>query len=123
MNPIRLLAAVFAMVLMSGCETVHYDYRAPTSDMGRMCVSQCAAVKEQCVGNEIQRAQREKSTCERSNDSNYRACMSKASNKDEEKECGKKRKYCSSSEYTERCERDYRMCFVNCGGRIIETRE
>lgn len=117
---IRILITVLALFILAGCETTHYDFVAPTSDQGRFCVTQCAAIKETCTGNEIRRAQNEKATCERTNDIAYKACVSKAANEEQVKKCSRSRHYCSSYADTERCDKDYRTCFMNCGGTIYE---
>jgi len=107
-----------ALSILAGCTTMHYDFKAPDTDQGRYCVTQCAGIKEACNGNEIHRANSEKTSCERSNDTVYMACMGKSANKEQEKECEKHRKYCWSNPDSDRCDGDYRMCFVNCGGSI-----
>jgi len=125
-NPVRLarrLIAMLPLLVFVGCETVHYDFRPPATDVGRLCITQCAAIKETCTGNEMRRVQNDKATCERSNDVALRACMSKAANKDQQKDCSKNKRYCSDYVNTDRCERDYRSCFVNCGGTIQEYRQ
>jgi hypothetical protein len=117
------LTGFVALILLVGCETIHYDYYPPASDQGRMCVTQCGAIKEICKGNEIQRAQSEKEICERSNASNYRACMRNAKNKDQQKSCDSQKRHCWASENFYACEADYRRCYVNCGGNIREYKE
>lgn len=119
---VRFALPLFFFIL-AGCETIHYEYHPPVSDQGKTCVTQCAAIKELCKGNEIQRAQGEKDICERSSASDYRTCMHKAKNKDDEKACDRKKKSCWQSENFYTCEADYRRCFVNCGGRIREYKE
>ena len=107
-----------AIPLFTACETTHYEYFPPHSDQGRICVTQCAGVRESCRNTEMQRAQWEKSSCEHRQESTYRACMARADSKDETRACAKKRGSCWASEDTSRCENDYRECFVTCGGRI-----
>ena len=72
----------------------------------------------------MKRAQMEKASCERSSDTAYRACMAqpvaKEHEKDKTQDCEKKKKSCWSYEDTDRCETDYRQCFVNCGGAVEE---
>ena len=117
------ILALIAALALSGCESTYYIFKAPESDQGRMCVTQCASTKESCRGHEIQRAQREKATCERTADMVFQACMSKAATKDQEKECEKKRKSCWTYEDTDRCETEYRECFVLCGGSVEEHKK
>lgn len=124
---LTLALTVFGLALLTGCETTHYIYHPPASDPGRLCVTQCSATRETCRGNEMQRAQHEKSSCERTSDTTYRACMAqpvaKEQAKEKPQECEKKRKSCWSYEDTERCEANYRECFVNCGGAVEEHTE
>lgn len=121
----RIIPAVLALLFIAGCETTSYEYVAPVSDQGRMCVTQCAGIKETCRGNELRQAQRGKESCERTNDIKLSACLSKASNKDQRDGCDKERNRnsCWTSDTTYRCEKEYRSCFVNCGGAVIETRK
>lgn len=113
----RLLLSVLA-VLLGSCTTTTYEYVAPATESGKLCVTQCAGIREQCRGNEIQRAQSDKAICERSAESSYRACLSTAaSSKTDPGKC--QRRSCYASENTYRCDNDYQQCFVNCGGQVI----
>jgi hypothetical protein len=118
---IWLVLMFLAATLLSGCKTTRYQFTPPPSDQGRLCVAQCASIKETCRGHEIRRAQSEKNACERTEDQVFRACISKPSS--DEKACKKQRKYCSSSEHTWRCDEDYRSCYQNCGGTILQYEE
>ncbi len=124
LRPLPLVLALLATTLLSGCESTHYVFRPPASDQGRMCVTQCAGTREACRGNEIRRAQGEKATCERSADASYHTCMAQPVAREKEhdkaRDCEKKRKSCWSYENTDRCDDDYRNCFVNCGGSVEE---
>ncbi len=121
---LTFIQTTLALVLLAGCATTSYIYSPPASDQGRFCVTQCAGTREACRGNEMQRAQHEKASCERSSDTTYRACMAQPVPREREKEkaqdCEKKRKSCWSYEDTSRCETNYRECFVNCGGVVEE---
>lgn len=117
-RPALLLALALA-ALLSACTTTTYEFVVPASDNGKLCVTHCAGIREQCRGNEMQRAHFEKSSCERSAESNYRACIAAATaNKTDPGKCS--RRSCYASENTYLCESDYRQCFVNCGGKVIE---
>jgi len=120
-----LIAVVVAVLAGAGCETINYEYRAPLSDAGRKCVTQCSGIKETCRGNEMQIAQREKESCERTSDIKYKSCLSHAQNKEQIHDCDKERKNktCWAMDTTYRCDDNYRTCFVNCGGVIIETKQ
>ena len=119
------MAMLAAMLASAGCEMMHYEYRAPATDQGRRCVTQCASIKEMCRANEMQVAQQNKDSCERTNDIKYKACLSRAQNKDQVHDCDKERKEssCWAMDTTYRCDEEYRSCFVNCGGTIIETKQ
>lgn len=107
-----------ALLLLAGCATTRYEFTPPPTDQGRYCVTQCASIKETCNGNEIHRAESEKSSCERSSTIAYVACMGKGGGKEQDKECDKQRRYCYSSPDTDRCDTDYRSCYMNCGGIV-----
>ena len=62
---IRLLL-LSLVALLAACTTTTYEFIVPASDAGKLCVTQCAGIREQCRGNEMQRAQHEKAFCERS---------------------------------------------------------
>ena len=118
----RQLFPVLALsVLLAGCVTTRYEYFPPASDQGRMCVTQCSGVRELCQGNEMQRAQYDRSLCEQRSDATYHSCLRHADNRDEAKKCY--RPACFASENTWRCDENYRQCFVGCGGIIHTIKE
>jgi hypothetical protein len=123
MKILRLLAAFLALAFVAGCETTHYELRPPVSEQGRMCTIHCLGIRETCRGNDIARVQNEKAMCERSNDIAMRSCLSKAGTKDQEKDCQQKRRSCYVSDDFDRCEENYRQCFVGCGGTVIESKQ
>lgn len=112
------LLVVLTAVLLSACETVRYEYQPPASQSGKLCITQCAAIRESCRGNEIRRAEDEREACQKSSDRNFTSCMHKAANKEQEKDCDKKRTYCWASENDQRCVSEYNQCFANCGGGV-----
>jgi len=113
----RLLMIVLT-TLLAACTTTTYEFVVPASESGKLCVTQCAGIREQCRGNEMQRAQSDKAFCERSAESGYRACLSSATaNKTDPGKC--QRRSCYASENTYRCDSEYQQCFVNCGGQVI----
>ncbi len=114
----RGLPGLLLALLLNACQTTTYEFIVPASDAGKLCVTQCAGIREQCRGNEMQRAQSDKAFCERSAESGYRACLATAaSNKTDPGKCH--RQSCYASENTYRCESEYQQCFVNCGGQVI----
>ncbi len=119
----RIVLLLFAF-LLTGCETIHYRLVPPPSDAGRLCVTQCAGIREMCIGREQQQANFQQHQCERREDHEYDHCMSQAGNdRDKRKKCERSRSYCSSYAHTDRCENDYRGCFTHCGGMVIQEVE
>lgn len=117
--------ATAILLLGAGCETVHYELRPPRTDAGRACVTQCAAIKESCRGNELRRMRMNMDACERRADSLVHACLFEASGADSKKMCELNRPPCWVAEEAGYCEGDYRACFVQCGGsvdRIVTNR-
>ena len=124
-NLLRIILTATLIWAVLGCSTtqVRYEITPPSTEQGRACVVQCAAIRETCMGNESRNALQKKQMCEKTNDIQYSACVSKATNSDQEKECRKKRSSCYVYEETARCKHEYDTCFVNCGGTIKEIRE
>lgn len=119
------LFAASVVLAFAGCSTteVRYEITPPATEQGRACVVQCAAIRETCMGNQSRKALQEREICEKTSDIQYSACITKATNKDQEKDCMRKRRYCYAFEDNSRCKKDYDACFVNCGGTIKEIRE
>lgn len=115
-----------AVLLISACQTVRYEYTAPETDAGKQCVVQCASVRELCRHNANQRAQTDKILCEKRLETNYLVCMKKAKDDtDRQKECDKKRGQCFDHLNYQTCDEEYNQCFSNCGGivnKIIENK-
>lgn len=120
----KIVSFLFAAALiLGGCETIRYEMHAPGTDAGRICVTQCAGVREACRGNEIRRARSEREECERQADRSVRACLASADSKERRADCEKKKPGCWSHEDEARCEEEYRGCYVQCGGRVIKIVE
>jgi len=118
------LLLLLSMLLMIGCETIHYRMVPPPSDTGRLCVTQCSGIREMCIGQEQQQANFQQHQCERREDQEYDHCQSQAGNdRDKRKKCERNRDYCGSYAHTERCEVDYRGCYTSCGGMVIQEVE
>ncbi len=66
----------------------------------------------------MERAMREKSMCERRAETSYRACLHDKSGKTDPNKCH--RQACFANENQWRCDNDYRQCYTNCGGQIIQ---
>jgi hypothetical protein len=113
-----LLMIASLVTLLAACTTTTYEFVVPASESGKICITQCAGIREQCRGNEMQRAQSDKAFCERNAESGYRACLATAaSNKTDPGKCHRQSCYASENHY--RCESEYQQCFVNCGGQVI----
>jgi hypothetical protein len=110
-------------LLATGCQTTRYELRPPASETGRLCVTQCSAIKETCRGNEIRRARMDRDSCEHQSESSLHACLATANSPETRRNCQNKKRTCSTSENTERCEGDYRQCFTGCGGTVIKIVE
>lgn len=118
MKNLFLLCA--AILLLAGCQTTRYEMHPPASNAGRNCVTQCGGIRETCRGNEIRRAQGEREACEHRADRTLHSCLSNADSKEKRQECEKKKPSCWNYENYERCEEDYRACYVQCGGTVIK---
>jgi len=114
---IRLLLPLL-FVLLAGCETVSYRMHPPPTEAGRLCVAQCATVREMCIGREEQNAHRDREDCRRREEREYRSCMGNANSQDKRNRCEKQRNSCYRSAYTEPCNDSHRSCYASCGGRV-----
>lgn len=106
------------LVLLAACETVSYRMHPPPTEAGRLCVAQCATVREMCVDREERKADRERDDCRRRDERKYRQCMGNANDQDKRNRCEKQREGCYRSAYTEPCQNDHRSCYAGCGGRV-----
>lgn len=107
---------------LTGCATT-YEFVPPTTEAGRLCVTQCAAVRESCVANAQAQANREFERCERASDQEFTRCLILADTKEKKAACDKRRRYCGEFVNDEPCEERYRSCFQVCGGRVIEKED
>jgi hypothetical protein len=115
---VRLLALT-ALLFLSACETIHYEYTPPATENGRQCAVQCASVREMCRSNENQLAAYKQQSCEQRSDSAYYVCMSTTThNKKLQEKCHEKRDYCSEYANTSHCDDEYNQCFSTCGGTV-----
>lgn len=111
-------------LLATGCETVRYRMIPPPTESGRLCIAQCAAVREMCLGGERQEAFYAQEQCERRVDRDYRRCLEQyRGDYAKQKNCDSIRGQCWVPADTGRCEHDYRTCFTNCGGQVIQEIE
>lgn len=117
----RIVGSLTALLLVTGCVTTRYEYVAPATEQGRYCATQCAGVREICQGNEINRAEAERRSCEQRSDYQYHDCLHHARSDDEAKRCF--RTACWSNPNTWRCDENYRQCFVGCGGAVHMYKE
>jgi hypothetical protein len=117
------LALLTGVLLLAGCQTVRYEMHPPTSEGGRACVTQCAGIREVCRGNEIRRARSEREECEHRAEQSLRMCLASADSKERRNDCEKKKAGCWSYENEARCEDEYRICYGQCGGRVVKIVE
>lgn len=116
--------ALLMIFFLTGCETVRYRLVAPTSESGRLCITQCAAVREMCLGGERQEAYYAQEQCERRVDREYRRCLDQyRGDIVKQKNCDSIRSTCWAPADVGRCELDYRSCFANCGGTVVQEIE
>ena len=120
-KPRRLFGALLVSLMFAGCTTIRYEYVAPHTEQGRYCTTQCAAIKDNCEGNEINRASGERYACEQRSEYQYHDCLRHARNDNEAKRCF--RQACYSNPNTWRCDENYRQCFVGCGGTVHTIKE
>lgn len=113
------------LTLLAGCGPqfqTFYDYTPPKSATGKQCITTCRLVLETCKGNV---------------NNSYQACLTRSSN--EQRACESNRRYewnkkskdyecvyncycsgeyCPDPDFSE-CEEDYRICYQDCGGRVV----
>lgn len=107
-------------LLVSGCETIRYEYKPPSSDAGKQCAVQCLSIREGCYANESQKNQAAYGLCLQEAELSYRTCMDTASSKEQQEQCAKKKKVCYESSYSSgRCDEGYRQCYTTCGGSVL----
>ncbi|MBF0154452.1 MAG: hypothetical protein HQL64_11990 [Magnetococcales bacterium] len=110
-----------AILWLGGCQTVRYDMTPPSTEGGRACVTQCAAIRETCRGNAILRANGEREECEHQSKQALRLCLANADNKEKKSKCEKEKSSCWSSKSSSHCEGEYRTCYRQCGGTVTKV--
>lgn len=110
-------------LLATGCQTTRYELRPPASETGRLCVTQCAAIRETCRGNALHRARLERDECEERAEQSHRSCLRRADSPETRKDCDKRRGTCYTSQNTNHCDDDHRQCFTGCGGTVVKIVE
>lgn len=118
---LRLFGALSVVLFLAGCAVTRYEYLAPPTQQGRYCATQCAAIKDSCQGNEINRAQYEYNNCQQRSEYQYRDCLHHARSENETKKCV--RQACWNTPNTWRCDENYRQCFTGCGGTVRTIKE
>ena len=117
---------LLSVLLMYGCETIHYRLEPPATDEGRLCTAQCAGVREMCIAAETQQAYFEQDQCERRIEYEYYRCMDRArKDKQKQKRCDRIGigGFCWAFADTYRCEEGYRGCYASCGGTVTPVVE
>lgn len=114
-------ALLLLLLLGTGCETVRYRLVPPQSESGRLCITQCASVREMCLSGERQEAFYAQEQCERRVEREYYRCLEQnRGDSAKQKRCDTIRSSCWIPADTGRCEHDYRTCFTTCGGTVIQ---
>ena len=110
------LHILFLVMAFSGCGPVYetnYSYVPPSDMSAQTCIFQCQNMKMQCEQLEQMQASR----CEDRGERERERCEREIRRKGKEPkwyECGSTT---CSVDY-ERCEMNYRSCYVACGGQV-----
>lgn len=130
-NFIRWSVITVFVSFISACAT-QYTYTPPNTVEGRTCVTQCQTQLRSCRDTQQQRASdayevckfnatHEQRQCEHRSLTEYNACLKFAKTSIDRASCIQKsciKGYCSSSVDYSFCEKEFRICYQNCGGRI-----
>lgn len=112
-------AIILASYLLIGCGPVYrtqYTFDPPQDRDGRTCVLHCDNNKMQCEHMERMRHQH----CEQRADWEQERCEYELERKNKkEKWYSCARSSCSLN--LEPCERQYRLCYQNCGGEVVAS--
>lgn len=114
----RTLLALAALQFAASCETLHFELTPPATDAGRACVTQCAAIREACHGNQLRKLRISNDACERRADSVLHICLADADSAEKRKMCELGRPPCWAAEEPGRCESNHRDCYTQCGGTV-----
>ena len=108
---LKSLAVLAVTLLLSACgPTIVYEYSAPKSADGRVCVAQCSNQRNSCI--QYQQTIFAQCQANRNNmQNNYQQCVKAGS-----KNCTMPPACPSVS--TWRCDEGYRACFTACGGHV-----
>ncbi len=121
-----LLLVLAALLPLSACGPIYetqYNMVAPPTEMGRMCANNCMMMRQTCQ----QSCESQSSQCEMI--ANLQAREDYRDYVREREAAGKliKKKrsdfihtsQCDADDCHARCESDYRVCYMNCGGQVI----
>jgi hypothetical protein len=111
------------IVALMGCGPVYqtdYIFRPPEDYNGRNCILQCDNMKMQCE----QSAEMSYQDCEHRNAIEYDHCMRREKVYNKKGDCIENC-YCSQDTWScsrdfSRCDLNYRQCYRNCGGTVLE---
>lgn len=120
----RALITGLLLLIMSGCapmQSSSFKYIPPKDDIGRRCVNSCLNQKETCD----RECTSNKTTCQIMEDT--KGYMDYLVNNDPSRsnphkfsslrqDCNLDFMTCKSS-----CQANYRMCYTNCGGEVLES--
>lgn len=115
----RYWLVISSVLLFSACTT--YEYIPPASDSGRQCVATCEISKQTCESGEKQAAASRESACETRESNKLAICLATAKDQSAKEKCRRSKNSCFAGAATYKCEENYRRCFKNCGGKIVES--
>jgi hypothetical protein len=123
--------ALLAALLLAACAK-EYTFTPPASAEGRACVERCQGSQSSCRRDQDLKADRARTQCEadaaRRQEQcqleapmEYAACLKFAKTDEDRAACTLRdcdQPACYSSPSYSLCERDYRACYENCGGKV-----
>lgn len=114
-------AALLVMALLvSACTSLQYI--PPASDAGKQCVTTCDTNRQICISGQQQLAAGQNQSCEIRRATQLATCLSMAGTPQARAYCEKTVPRCAGAfANTGNCETQYRSCYVQCGGQVIEV--
>lgn len=119
--------SLFILVFLFSCGPVYrtdYNYTPPRTTHGMQCTSGCQTTRQQCELIEDQRhdnckikAELEFFRCEHNKRFRFNQ---KTGERECIRNCNCFRPFCSNPS-KERCDRQYRSCYMNCGGKVTSN--
>ncbi len=129
--------AALALLALAACGPIYdtdYSFIPPGDTGGRMCVNDCLQQKAYCENRAEMRRRdaemrRERCLADARDEAEYAYRRYKRERRADNKPIKKtphdfmRSSYCPSVPYADdSCEEYHRICYVNCGGRVLETK-